>query len=43
MEQISRGEEAHRAAAEKMKNASPDEQKAMMAEFEKKYNEAPEV
>jgi len=37
------GDEAHRAAAEKMRNASPEEQKAMMAEFEKNYQEAPEA
>jgi hypothetical protein len=43
MEQISHGDGAHRAAAEKMRNASPEEQKAMMAEFEKNYKEAPEV
>jgi predicted small metal-binding protein len=43
VEQISRGDEAHRAAAEKMRNASPEEQKAMMAEFEKNYQEAPEA
>ena len=43
MEQTSRGEEAHRATAERMRNPSPEEQKAMMAEFEKKYKEAPEV
>ena len=27
----------------KMRNASPEERKAMMAELEKKYKEAPEV
>jgi len=43
MEQINAGDEAHKAAAEKMKNATPEEQKAMMAEYEKKYNEAPEM
>jgi predicted small metal-binding protein len=43
MEEINRGDEAPRAAAEKMRNASPEKQEAMMAEFEKKYNEAPEV
>ncbi len=40
MEQIARGDEAHRQAVEKMKSASPQEQMAMMAEFQKKYNEA---
>ena len=43
MDQISRGDDAHRAAAEKLRNAPSEEQKAMMAEFEKKYKEAPEV
>lgn len=43
MEQIQSGDQAHTHAVEKMKNASPEEQKAMMAEFEKNYNEAPEV
>jgi predicted small metal-binding protein len=43
MEQINSGDEAHRAAAEKMRSASPEEQKSMMAEFEKRYNEAPEI
>ena len=43
MDQISRADESHRAAAEKMRNASPEERKAMMAELEKKYKEAPEV
>ena len=43
MEQINSGDEAHRAAATKMKNASPEEQKSMMAEFQKRYNEAPSI
>ena len=43
MEQINAGDEAHKAAAANMKNASPEEQKSMMAEYEKNYNEAPEV
>ena len=40
MEQINNGDEAHKAAAAKMRNASPEEQKSMMAEYEKRYNEA---
>jgi len=40
---INNGDEAHKAAAAKMRDASPEEQKAMMAEFEKRYNEAPEI
>ena len=43
MEQINAGDEAHKAAAENMRNASPEEQKAMMAEFEQNYDEAPEA
>lgn len=43
MEQINNGDEAHKAAVEKMKNATPEEQQAMFAEYEKRYNEAPEI
>lgn len=43
MKQINSGDESHKAAAAKMKNASPEKQKAMMAEYEKRYNEAPNV
>ena len=43
MEQMNNGDEAHRTAAAKMKNASPEEQKTMMAEYEKKFNEAPNI
>lgn len=39
MEQIIAGDEAHKAAAEKMKNSSPEEQQKMMAEFQKKFEE----
>ena len=41
LDQIGRGDEAHRAAAARMRDASPDEQKSMMATYEKRYNEAP--
>ncbi|WP_448044263.1 hypothetical protein [Bradyrhizobium liaoningense] len=41
MAQINSGDEAHIAAAAKMRNASPDEQKLLMAEFEKRFEEAP--
>ena len=37
------GDEAHKTAADKMRNASPEEQKSMMAEYEKRYNEAPNI
>ena len=43
MEKINNADEAHRAAAAKMKNASPEKQKAMMAEYEKRFNEAPNI
>ena len=43
MEQIKNGEEAHKAAAGKMRDASPEEQKSMMAEYEKRFNEAPNL
>jgi hypothetical protein len=43
IEQIKNGDSAHRTAAEKMRNASPTEQKAMMVKFEKRFNEAPNV
>ena len=43
MEQIKSGDDAHKAAAGKMRNASPEEQKSMMAEYEKRFNEAPSI
>ena len=43
MEKIKNGDEAHKTAADKMRNASPEEQKAMMAGYEKRYNEAPDA
>lgn len=43
MERINSGDEAHKTAADKMRNATPEEQKAMMAEYEKRYNEAPNI
>ena len=43
MEQINNGDEPHKAAAGKMKNASPEEQKSMMAEYETRFNEAPNI
>ena len=43
MEKIKSGDEAHKAAADKMRGASPEEQRSMMAEYEKKFNEAPSV
>ncbi len=43
MEKLNSGDEAHQAAVEKMKNASPEEQMSMYAEYEKKFNETPEI
>jgi len=43
MEQMNNGDEAHQVAAAKMQNASSEEQMAMMAEYEKRYNEAPNI
>lgn len=43
MEQINKGDAAHSAAAEKMRSAPPEEQRSMMAEFERRYNEAPSI
>ena len=43
MEQIKKGDEAHKAAAGKMRNVSLEEQKSMMAEYEKRFNEAPNI
>lgn len=43
MEQIHNGDEAHRVAAGKMQSATPEEQKALMADYKRKYEEAPEV
>jgi len=40
MEQIQLGDEAHQEAIEKTQKASPEDQKAMFAEYEKRYNEA---
>ena len=43
LEKINSGDAAHEAAAAKMRNSSPEEQKAMMMEYEKRYNEAPSI
>ena len=43
MERIGAGDDAHEAAAAKMRNASPDEQKAMMASYRKAYDDAPDL
>lgn len=43
MEQMNNGDEAHQAAAASMQNASSELQKSMMAEYEKKFDEAPNI
>lgn len=43
MERINNGDAAHSAAATNMRNASPEEQQSMMAEFEKRFNAAPNI
>jgi len=43
MEHIKKGDRAHQAAVAAMQKASPEEQKAMMAGFKKKYDEAPNM
>lgn len=41
MELINNGDEAHQAAAGAMRNASPEQQAAMMSEYEARFNAAP--
>jgi len=43
MEQIGLGDSAHQEAVDRMMNASPTEQASMMAEFERRFAEAPEA
>ena len=43
MEAVKRGDPAHKAAVNKMMSASPSEQAAMMAEYKKKFDAAPEA
>jgi hypothetical protein len=43
MEQMQKGDEAHVAAAGKMRTVSPDQMQAMMAEFKKKFDQAPDA
>ena len=43
MEQMNSGDEAHKAAAAKMMSATPEERKIMMAEYEKRFNDAPNI
>jgi hypothetical protein len=43
MEKMQIGDEAHLSAANKMKSATPEQQRSKMAEFKKKFDEAPSV
>ena len=43
MEQMQKGDKAHLSAANNMRSATPEQQKAMMAEFKRKFDEAPNV
>lgn len=43
IDQINKGDEEHIAAANRMREASPEEQQAMMAEFARRFVEAEEV
>ena len=43
IEQMQKGDEAHLSAANKMRSATPEQQKALMADFKKKFDEAPNV
>ena len=42
MAMIDSGDEAHKQAAEKMKNATPQQRQAMMGDYQQKYKDAPE-
>ena len=43
VEQIQAGDEDHKHAADKVTEATPDQQRAMMAEFKQKFEAAPDV
>jgi hypothetical protein len=38
---MQKGDEAHLLAANKMRNATPEQQKTMMAEFKQWFDDAP--
>jgi hypothetical protein len=42
MEQMQKGDQAHLSAANNMRTAAPEQQQAMMAEFKKKFDQAPQ-
>ena len=43
MEQLQMGDQAHLAAVEKMKNATPEQQQAWFSEYKQKFDQAPEA
>ena len=43
MEKIQSGDQAHQIAASKMRDATPEQQMAMMAEYQRKFDAAPEL
>jgi predicted small metal-binding protein len=43
IEQMQKGDEAHLSAANKMKSATPEQQRALMAGFKQKFDVAPNV
>jgi hypothetical protein len=43
VEQIQAGDEDHKVTADKMTEATPDQQKAMLAEFKRRFDAAQDV
>ena len=43
MEKMQNGDKAHLDAAKNMGNATPEQQKAMMADFKRKFDAAPHI
>ena len=43
MEQMQKGDDGHLSAANNMRSATPERQKAMMAEDRRKFDETPDV
>jgi hypothetical protein len=43
MEQMQQGDQAHLVAAQRMRDAAPEEQKTMMAEYRKKFDQTPVI
>ena len=43
MEQMQKGDEAHLVAASNMRAATPEQQQAVMADYKRKLDEAPDL